>query len=62
MKNKDIVGKYVIVKDITFSDFMKDEDGQINLYDTEEEALTICGMYEFEDVIVMKIVFNHIEP
>jgi len=62
MKNSELVGKYVIVKDLDFSDYMKDENGKINVYDTLDYACATCGMYEFEDVIVMKIEYNHIEP
>ena len=56
-----VVGKYVIVKDLNFSDFMKDEQGKINIYDTLEEACNVCGMYEFENVLVLKVEYNHIE-
>ena len=26
-----------------------------------EKACTVCGMYEFENVWVMKLMYNHIE-
>jgi hypothetical protein len=42
-------------------DFMKDVDGNIKYYDTEDEACLICGIYEFENVWVMKLIYNHIE-
>lgn len=61
MKNKDLVGKFIIVKDLQFSDFMKDDKEGICVYDTYEEACTTCGMYEFPDVLVMEIKYNHIE-
>jgi len=41
--------------------FMKDKDGKINYYDTEEDACLTCGMYEFENAWVMKLIYNHIE-
>lgn len=53
-------GQYVII-DLRNMDFMKDEAGKINYYDTEEEALQICGMYEFENAWVMKLIYNHRE-
>lgn len=53
-------GKYVII-DLRNMDYMKDKDGNINFYDTEKEACEICGMYEFENAWVMKLIFNHIE-
>ena len=61
MENSKAVGKYVIIKDLKFSDFMKDENGNINLYNTLGEACTVCGMYEFPDALVCKIEYNHIE-
>jgi len=32
------VGKYIIIKDLNFNDFMKDEEGKIKLFDTYEDA------------------------
>lgn len=52
--------QYVII-DLRNMDFMKDEDGKIIYYDTEEDARITCGMYEFENAWVCKLVFNHIE-
>jgi len=54
-------GQYVII-DLRDMDFMKNEQGKIKYYDTEEEAITACGMYEFESAWVMKLLYNHIEP
>ena len=44
-------GQYIII-DLRNMDFMKDENGKICYYDTEEACLT-CGMYEFENAWVM---------
>ncbi len=52
--------QYVII-DLRDMDFMKDARGNINFYATEEEARETCGMYEFENVWVMKLIYNHIE-
>ncbi len=52
--------QYVII-DLRDMDFMKDKDGKINYYNTEEEAREVCGMYEFKNVWVMKLIYNHIE-
>ena len=60
MENNNLVGKYVIVKDLLFSDFMK-EHGKIKTFDTIDEAMAVCGMYEFPDVLVMKIECNYKE-
>jgi len=59
--NTDLVGKYVII-DLRNMDFMKDKEGVIKYYDTRQEAAETCGMYEFEDAWVMKLIYNHIEP
>lgn len=56
MSNKDLVGKYVILKDIFASDYYKDENGQIKLFDTYELALQIAWMAELSDVIIVHIV------
>lgn len=53
-------GQYVIINLLNM-DFMKNKEGKINFYDTEEEARLTCGMYEFENVWVMQLMFNHIE-
>jgi hypothetical protein len=52
--------KYVII-DIRTMDFMKDDDGKIVFYDDENEACRVCGMYEFEDVWVMKLVHHYVD-
>ena len=61
VRNENAKGKYVIIKDLNFSDFMKDEKGNTNTYDTLEQALDVCGMYEFENVLVCKIELNYLE-
>ena len=53
-------GQYVIISLIDM-DFMKNKEGKINFYDTLEEASDICGMYEFENAWVMRLIYNHIE-
>lgn len=52
--------KYVII-DLRTMDFMKDKEGVIEYYDTMEDACNTCGIYEFEDAWVMKLMYNHIE-
>lgn len=52
--------KYVII-DLRNMDYMKDKNGNIIYYDTIEEAVDTCGMYEFENAWVMKLIYNHIE-
>ena len=53
-------GKYVII-DLRNMDYMKNDKGEINYYESEEEACDICGMYEFEDAWVCKLIYNHKE-
>jgi hypothetical protein len=61
MENNKVVGKYIIIKDLDFSDFMKDEQGKIKLYDSIDEANETCGMYEFPNVLICKIEHNYVE-
>jgi hypothetical protein len=60
-----MIGKHIIIKNLKFkecqNDFMKDKDGKIILYDTLEEAMEVCGIYEFPNALVCKIEYNHIE-
>ena len=59
-KENDMKDKYVII-DLRNMDYMKNEEGKINYYDNLEDACLTCGMYEFEDAWVCKLIFNHIE-
>ena len=52
-------GQFVII-DLRNMDFMKNTEG-IMYFDTIEKASLICGMYEFENVWVMQLIYNHIE-
>ena len=45
----------------TTMEVMKDCWGNPIYYTTEEEACTVCGMYEFENAWVMQLIYNHIE-
>ena len=56
MNNKDIVGKYVILKDIFASDYYKDENDQIKLFNTYEDALQTAWISELTDVIIVHVV------
>ena len=53
-------GQYVII-DLRNMGYMKDKDGNIIYYNTEEEARNICGLYEFVDAWIMKLIYNHKE-
>jgi hypothetical protein len=51
--------KFVII-DFNTMEVMKKE-GQIWTFDTEQEARIACGMWEFEDVWVVELKYNHQE-
>ena len=53
-------GQFVII-DLRNMDFMKDKEGNLNVYDTEQEAAEVCGMYEFDNAWVCELKYNHIE-
>lgn len=55
MKNK-----YAII-DFTTMESMKDLQGNIKYYDTEEDARLDCGMYELDNSWIVKLVHQHIE-
>lgn len=42
-------------------DFMKNDDGKIMLYKSASDASEVCGMYEWDDVWVVKLIYNHKE-
>jgi len=53
-------GRYVII-DLRNMDFMKDKEGNINYYHTENDARLTCAMYELKNVWIMKLIYNYIE-
>ena len=52
--------KYIIV-DLTTMEYFKTVDGEMMFFDTDEDALLHCGIYELPNVWVMKLIYNHIE-
>ena len=56
----NIKGKYVII-DLRNMDYMKDVEGNMNFYDTKSDAQDTCGMYEFENAWIAKLIYNHID-
>lgn len=56
-------GKYIILdfRNLDKIDYMKDKDDNIKVYRTEDEASSVCGMYEFPNAWVCKLIYNHIE-
>lgn len=57
---KIMKGKYIII-DLNSMEAMKDQSGNIKFYNTKQEAGIVCGMYEFENVWIVKLIHNHIE-
>jgi hypothetical protein len=52
--------KYIIV-DLKTMEYFKTVNGEMMFFDTEEETLLHCGIYELQNVWVMKLIYNHIE-
>ena len=61
MNNEKAVGKFIIVDNLELKDYFKDENNKIITFDTELSAFETCGMYEFEDALVLKVVGRHKE-
>lgn len=59
--NSSVVGKYIIVQDIELNDYMKDEEGKIKTFNSYQQALETCGIYEFENALILRVIYNHIE-
>lgn len=55
-----MIDKFVII-DLQNMEVMKDIDGNIKYYDTFEVAGLDCGMYEFENVWICKLIYNYID-
>ena len=53
-------GKFIII-DLRDMDFMTDKDGNMKFFDNLDEAYLTCGMYEFENAWICKLIHNHIE-
>ena len=59
MKKKvDNKGKFFIIADLKFSEYMKDKEGNTILYNTYQEASDTCGIYEFDDFLICEIKYN----
>lgn len=55
-----MIGKFVIVKNLAFNEYMSDENGTC-IYDTMQEAIEVCWIYEFETALVLEIKANYKE-
>lgn len=61
IENLEADGKFFIIKDLKFSDYFKDDEGKLVLFDTFDRAWSTCGMYEFPHVLVCMVLRNSIE-
>lgn len=52
--------KYIIIN-LEKLEVFKNIDGSIRYFDSEIDASIVCGIYEFENVWISKLVYNHIE-
>jgi hypothetical protein len=59
--NKDLVGKFFIISNLQFTDYFKDEKGEIMIFDTQEEAYQRAWIYELDDALICEIKRNYKE-
>lgn len=52
--------KFIIV-DINTKEIQTDESGKVNIYNTIDDAAEVCGIYEFNNVWICQLIYNHIE-
>lgn len=55
--NQFILGKFVIISALDFSDYYKDVDGNLKVFDTYEQAMLHCGFMELDYVYIV-MVYN----
>ena len=60
MENNVETNKYIIIN-LNTMDYMKDMEDNVEIYDSIEEALEVCGIYEFKDVWVCELKYNYKE-
>ena len=53
-------GQYIIV-DLKTMEYFKTVEGDMMFFDTDEDALLHCGIYELPNAWVMKLIYNHID-
>jgi hypothetical protein len=54
------MNKYIII-DFNSTLVFKNEVGGIKYFDTEKEAIDYCGIYELNDVFIVKLIHHYIE-
>ena len=52
--------RYIIV-DLISQEFFKDTQGNVKIFYNYDDALSHCGIYEFENAWICELKHNHIE-
>jgi hypothetical protein len=55
-----IMNKYIII-DFDSMIVFRNGVGVIKYFDTEQEAIDYCGIYELNDVFILKLIHHYIE-
>jgi hypothetical protein len=54
------MNKYIII-DFDSMIVFRNGVGVIKYFDTEQEAIDYCGIYELNDVFILKLIHHYIE-
>jgi hypothetical protein len=54
------MNKYIII-DLNSMLIFRNVMGDIKYFDTEQEAIDYCGIYELNDVFILKLIHHYIE-
>jgi hypothetical protein len=57
----NMIDKYIILNIQTKEFFVGMDDNTAMIFDSFEEASTICGIYELDGCVIAKIVYKHEE-
>ena len=56
-----MIDKFIIV-DLVDNDIFKSSDtGNVRYFDSEQDALDVCGIYEMENVHIAKLILSYSE-
>lgn len=53
--------KQYIIVDLINQQFFKDVNGNVKIFNNQEDAELHCGIYELDNAWVCKLTHNHIE-
>ena len=57
----NLIGKFILVKDLEFSDFFKNKENKIIKFDSEFDAATACAINELDDYFILEVKKKHKE-